>query len=624
MMLERDEIGFDMFGLAGTFPRPGWVVLDAARTHGFTGELTFETIPSVKCYLDDGSIYLAERVTDPSLGSRLVDAGALNAAQLEHGSMLVGEVAHLGRLFERVPSVNRHTVMVMTEMMTEECVGWLAGQLVRDVVAAPYRHHPAGVQRWLQRAVAPNLVPGEPLPSPAVDEAPTELVPPESLFAGDRSFDDGLIKWDQPSWLDERLPVPPIINLLSDDTPRTDADVDAVETLDDPTAQAPPASPVFDAPRVGLSVAQSEADSPAPPTPFTRAREIVAASAATEADVDAPEAADPTSFVTDSANWEDLVTAVVESDSPDTDPVTPETDPHHVRDGLSWATRASSGESSEPAASSPPSPEPPEPPEPFPGPSPVVESTLAPAATRSGSIAPQTDRAPEPVFNDWVDHLDTDGLPEPGSEMLLSTKRLPPTRTVVDRFELIWPSGEIDDQFGSPDTASIADLQPDLDRPGLTARLATTAGGARGASAATLEHDDRQPVSVPIADLSTNGHDEVTDEVVLAVRRAVASIETSSLAARRRLVTSDPDDDPSRGISDRGIRSLRPVSATSDALTPIAHSARRVPTRSVFDDDISDATSNPDPSLKADAPVVEPQDERVGALRRLIGSLRLR
>ena len=206
MMLDRDDVDFDVFGLEGTFPRPGWVVLDAARRHGFTGELTFETIPTVKVYLDGGLIYLAERVTDPSLGSRLVDAGALNAAQLEHGSMQLGDVAHLGRLFERVPSVNRQTVMVMTEMMTEECVGWLASQLVHDVDAAPYRHHPGGIQRWLHPPATHQLAPGDPLPAPSADAAPVELLPPESLFSPDVSFDDGLITWDQPSWLDERRP----------------------------------------------------------------------------------------------------------------------------------------------------------------------------------------------------------------------------------------------------------------------------------------------------------------------------------------------------------------------------------------------------------------------------------
>ena len=77
-------------------------------------------------YADRGRIYLAERSSDPSLGARLVDAGALNATQLEHGAMRIGDAEHLGRLFERVPSVDRQKVIVTAELMTEECIGWLA------------------------------------------------------------------------------------------------------------------------------------------------------------------------------------------------------------------------------------------------------------------------------------------------------------------------------------------------------------------------------------------------------------------------------------------------------------------------------------------------------------------
>ena len=46
MNAEADGIGFERFGLDGPFPHPGWVVLDAARQHGYTGELLFETVAS--------------------------------------------------------------------------------------------------------------------------------------------------------------------------------------------------------------------------------------------------------------------------------------------------------------------------------------------------------------------------------------------------------------------------------------------------------------------------------------------------------------------------------------------------------------------------------------------------
>ena len=79
-----------------------------------------------------------------------MDAGALNATQLEHGAMRIGDAEHLGRLFERVPSVDRQKVLVTAELMTEECVGWLAGQRISDIAVTPYRHHPSGAQRWDQ------------------------------------------------------------------------------------------------------------------------------------------------------------------------------------------------------------------------------------------------------------------------------------------------------------------------------------------------------------------------------------------------------------------------------------------------------------------------------------------
>ena len=61
-------------------------------------------------YLDNGVPYYAERASDPTLGRRLLDAGLLDAKQLERGTVRVGNVEHLGRLFDREPSVDRDAV----------------------------------------------------------------------------------------------------------------------------------------------------------------------------------------------------------------------------------------------------------------------------------------------------------------------------------------------------------------------------------------------------------------------------------------------------------------------------------------------------------------------------------
>ncbi len=173
MTAPNDDAHRDLFGLAA-FPCPGWSVLDAARSRHFTGELTCATNPVTRVYFDSGQIYFAERSTDPSLAARLVDSGALTATQLELGSMFVEGVAHLGRLFDRVGSVDRDQVLLVTELMTEDCVGWLASQSVDGIDPAPYRHHPTGIRRWSWTTQLPESTPAESLPP----QSTGALVPP--------------------------------------------------------------------------------------------------------------------------------------------------------------------------------------------------------------------------------------------------------------------------------------------------------------------------------------------------------------------------------------------------------------------------------------------------------------
>ena len=194
----------ELLGLTGAFPRPGWVVLDAARDRKFTGEVRFGTVPDVSVSFDRGHIYVAERVTEPSLGARLVDAGLLTASELERGIIRLGTVEHIGRLFERVPSLDRHAVTLAAEMLTDECLGWLAVQHVSAIDVTPYRQHPSGVLRWHQLSMQLVLQPGDPLPAPEPTDEPVESPPPPLLLREgvDAEFDD-LIQWDEPGWLDQ-------------------------------------------------------------------------------------------------------------------------------------------------------------------------------------------------------------------------------------------------------------------------------------------------------------------------------------------------------------------------------------------------------------------------------------
>jgi hypothetical protein len=469
MTLQHDAVA-DLFGLAGTFPRPGWVVLDAARDHRFTGELVFDTAPAAHVYLERGVIYLAERASDPSLGARLVDAGALSAVQLERGAVRIGEIEHLGRLFERVPLLDRHTVLVTAEIMTEECLGWLAVQRVADVTSAPYRHHESGMHQWSRGSARPDLVPGDPLPAPTPDEAPVLAVPaPLDRSIGDRTeeFLDGLIEWDEPSWLDgselERALV----------EPRADDDLDADLRPDERSGS----------------------------------------------DIDA------------------------------------------------WST--------------------------------AIDPTDATPIGGDEST-------------DWVDRLELDGLPD--DDPLLPPKSLPrlPIEP-ADRFELVWPSGEVDEEFGAVESVVGQGHDPDADRIGATARLSRPAPPASPEPSAPVDGSAVDGDTTP-------ADDDATDEVVLAVRRAVASIDVGSLAARQRLVDTNSDlgtgsrgtegGDDSVGVPAPGRVAVR--SGRNDW-------SRRTVTRSVFDEPIAEPPA-PEPVQTGAATLHA--EQRAGALRRLISSLR--
>lgn len=456
--MQQDAVN-ELFGLVGTFPRPGWVVLDAARDHRFTGELLFDTSPPVRVYLDRGHIYLAERLIDPSFGARLVDAGAITAVELERGSVRIGAIEHLGRLFERVPSLDRHTVVVTAELMTEECVGWLAAQRVPEVAWAPYRHHQSGMHQWNRLPSWSDLSPGDPLPAPTADEAPVSFTPPiigEQDLVGDHTdpFLDGLIEWDEPSWLDG-----------------SQLEREIVESHVEPDDRAAPEPAEVDA------VEESPADAVLP----------------------------------------------------------------------------------EPSA-------------------------------------------------DWVDRLVDEGLPE--DDPLASPKPLPRLAVApVERFELVWPSGDIDEEFGGVDSVVGNGHDPDADRIGSTARLARPVADPEQVAPMTSP-----PPAEPESD------DEMTDEVVLAVRRAVASIDVGSLAARQRLIATTGDlGEGSRGTV--GVDDSSDVPAPGRVAVRSGRNdwSRRTVTRSVFDEPaMAPAVPEPEP-----APARNDQRERrAGALRRLITSLR--
>ena len=143
-------------------------------------------------YLDNGVVYYAERASDTPLGRRLLEAGVVDTGQLERGTVRVGDVEHLGRLFDRDASVDRDAVLVVTETATEALIAELANQAVTTVRVTAYRHHPSGVHRWFV-AQLDTVAPSGPMASVAqIDTAVADELPGLDLGA-----DELTIEWDE-------------------------------------------------------------------------------------------------------------------------------------------------------------------------------------------------------------------------------------------------------------------------------------------------------------------------------------------------------------------------------------------------------------------------------------------
>ena len=166
-MAERFSSFADYATWTQTTPRPAAASLDVARFHAFTGEISLSSDPGVRLYLDGGSVYHAGRLDDPSITEQLRAAGVVDADQIERGIVRVGDVEHLGRLFEREASIDRDAVMVVLETRTEEIVSELANRALASVTVSAYRHHPSGIHRWFVAR-----------PDEVVSQAPTSIVAP--------------------------------------------------------------------------------------------------------------------------------------------------------------------------------------------------------------------------------------------------------------------------------------------------------------------------------------------------------------------------------------------------------------------------------------------------------------
>ncbi|CAN5610360.1 hypothetical protein BH23ACT3_BH23ACT3_12730 [soil metagenome] len=173
-MTWRDDVGGGEYEPV----RAGWEILDSARSIAFTGEIEFPLLPIAHVYLDRGRIYYAARADHPDVADRLVAMGVVRPDDLFRGVMVSAGIDHLGRLFDRLPSLDQQRVMLALEQVTHETTAWVASQSVGAAVTRPYVYHPSGVHQWYARPV--TLAPANVFPAPLVRERPAPRPSPPS------------------------------------------------------------------------------------------------------------------------------------------------------------------------------------------------------------------------------------------------------------------------------------------------------------------------------------------------------------------------------------------------------------------------------------------------------------
>lgn len=148
---------------SGSDPIWGFVALIGSER--FTGEAAVGLDPRVRLFAVDGRVYFAEREGDAPISTRLVNCGAVTTTQLEHGSVRIGEVASLARLFQREPSIDRDAVELTIETATESLLESIANKAVGMPEVFPLRHHASGIHHWLRAAATTQA----PLALPTVE-----------------------------------------------------------------------------------------------------------------------------------------------------------------------------------------------------------------------------------------------------------------------------------------------------------------------------------------------------------------------------------------------------------------------------------------------------------------------
>ena len=129
--------------------QPIWRFVAEVGAERFTGEAELGIDPRVALFATEGHVYAAELVDGPTIGQRLVQAGALTPVQLAKGAVHVGDTLSLARMFQREPGIDRDQVELALERMTAELLDSVSSYPVGQVSLHPLHHHPSGVHQWL-------------------------------------------------------------------------------------------------------------------------------------------------------------------------------------------------------------------------------------------------------------------------------------------------------------------------------------------------------------------------------------------------------------------------------------------------------------------------------------------
>jgi hypothetical protein len=178
----------------------------------------------------------------------------VDIGQLERGIVRVGDIEHLGRLFDRDPSVDRDAVVVLAETSTQELIAGLANSAIATVHITAYRHHPSGVHRWFVAPLDPAAVTRPVSAVAQLDSTVVDDLPGLPFDHGDAA--ELVIEWDDEIDDTAELHLDLFelsLDLVDDHTdsagdPVDEPEVDTVETVDtvDDQAYEPIAEPTLE------------------------------------------------------------------------------------------------------------------------------------------------------------------------------------------------------------------------------------------------------------------------------------------------------------------------------------------------------------------------------------------